>query len=585
MSNLSMEKKLIIVFVFLIILPIMLTGYISYQNYSKSIKKNTGLYATQLTNNITNRLDDYIGDMEQISQIPLYLTSLQQLLEDKSQSLTAKQVEMENYIRIMNNIKRGTNSIYIFDNDNNKYYMIVSGGVRTDLAERSDQWKRLARDAGGKSIFLSTQQVANWQTGKFAFTVIRDIRDFYTQEPIGTIAVDANISVIQNLVRDLETAGNGKVLMIDQNDHVIYDTEQQRMTERISDDPLVKLAAGTSGDFIKEINGVKYLCIYSQSLKTGWKTIIRIPLDQMMKEAMQTQNITLLVTCLVVSFALFVSILLSFALTKPMKRLMRLMKKAENGDLDVSYPVQTRDEAGRLGMHFNSMLERMKELIGQVYYIEGRKKEAELSALQNQINPHFLYNTLETIRMTAEINDDEETAEMIAALGKLFRHSTKSTNGVVTLGQEFEHLETYIQIVNYRYHNKFTLHLEAMQMLQHYPVIPLILQPIIENTVVHGQTEAGNETIDIHICYEISGHILTFYIRDNGIGIRQERLNMLHERLLSGINPDKEESTTGIGLLNVDERLKLHYGPAYGLELASQEGEGTVVTLTLPYNL
>ncbi|GGA08249.1 sensor histidine kinase YesM [Paenibacillus marchantiophytorum] len=585
MSNLSMEKKLIIVFVFLIILPIMLTGYISYQNYSKSIKKNTSLYASQLTNNITNRLDDYIGDMEQISQIPLYLTPLQQLLEDKSQSLTAKQVEMESYIRIMNNIKRGTNSIYIFDNDNNKYYMIVSGGVRTDLAERSDQWKRLARDAGGKSIFLSTQQVANWQTGKFAFTVIRDIRDFYTQEPIGTIAVDANISVIQNLVRDLETAGNGKVLMIDQNVHVIYDTEQKRMTERISDDPLVKLAAGTSGDFIKEINGIKYLCIYSQSLKTGWKTIIRIPLDQLMKEAMQTQNITLLVTCLVVSFALFVSILLSFALTKPMKRLMRLMKKAENGDLDVSFNVQTRDEAGRLGMHFNSMLERMKELIGQVYYIEGRKKEAELSALQNQINPHFLYNTLETIRMTAEINDDEETAEMIAALGKLFRHSTKSTNGVVTLGQEFEHLETYIQIVNYRYHNKFTLHLEAMQMLHHYPVIPLILQPIVENTVVHGQTEAGNETIDIHISYEISGHILTFHIRDNGVGIRKERLNMLHERLLSGIKPDKEESTTGIGLLNVDERLKLHYGPAYGLELASQEGEGTVVILTLPYNL
>ncbi|NQX71013.1 sensor histidine kinase [Paenibacillus alba] len=585
MSNMSMEKKLIIVFVFLIILPIMLTGYISYQNYSKSIKKNTTLYAAQLTNNITNRLDDYIGDMEQISQIPLYLTSFQQLLEDKMEGLTVKQVEMENYIRIMNNIKRGTNSIYIFDNNNNTYYMIVSGGVRTDLAERADEWKRLARAAGGKSIFLSTQQVANWQTGKFAFTVIRDIRDFFTQEPIGTIAVDANISVIQNLVRDLETTGNGKVLMIDQNNQVIYDTEQKRMTERISDDPLVKLAVGTSGDFIKEINGVKYLCIYSESLKTGWKTIIRIPLDQMMKEAMQTQNITLLITCLIVTFALFISILLSFALTKPMKRLMRLMKKAEHGDLDVSFNVQTKDEAGRLGLHFNSMLERIKELIGQVYVIEGRKKEAELSALQNQINPHFLYNTLETIRMTAEINDDEETAEMIAALGKLFRHHTKSTNGVVTLGQEFEHLGTYIQIVNYRYHNKFALVLDDMKLLHHYPVIPLIFQPIVENTVVHGQTEASDETIEIQISYEISGHILIFHIRDNGSGISKDRLDKLHERLRCGMNSDKEEPTSGIGLLNVDERLKLHYGPAYGLQLASEQGKGTVVMLTLPYNL
>lgn len=138
-------EKLIIVFVFLIIIPIMMTGYISYQNYSKSIKKNTSLYALQLTNNITNRLDDYIGDMEQISQIPLYLTSLQQLLEDKQEGLTVKQVEMENYIRIMNNIKRGTNSIYIFDNNNNKYYIISSGGVRTDLEERAGEWKRLAK--------------------------------------------------------------------------------------------------------------------------------------------------------------------------------------------------------------------------------------------------------------------------------------------------------------------------------------------------------------------------------------------------------------------------------------------------------
>ncbi|CAN7750859.1 sensor histidine kinase [Paenibacillus sp. LjRoot56] len=585
MSNMSMEKKLIIVFVFLIILPIMLTGYISYQNYSKSIKKNTTLYALQLTNNITNRLDDYIGDMEQISQIPLYLTSLQQLLEDKQQGLTIKQVEMENYIRIMNNIKRGTNSIYIFDNNNNKYYTIVSGGVRTDLEERSGEWKRLARDAGGRSVFLSTQQLANWQTGKFAFTVIRDIRDFYTQESIGTIAVDANISVIQNLVRDLETAANGKVLMIDENNQVIYDTEQKRITERIANDPLVQLAAGTSGDFIKEIDGVRYLCIYSQSLKTGWKTIIRIPLDQIMKEAMQTQNITLIVTCLIVTFALFISILLSIALTKPMKKLMRLMKKAENGDLDVSFHVQTKDEAGRLGHHFNSMLERIKELIGQVYMIEGRKKEAELAALQNQINPHFLYNTLETIRMTAEINDDEETAEMIAALGKLFRHSYKPMKGTVTLEHEFEHLRTYVQIINYRYRDKFKLTVQDLHSLRHYVVIPLLFQPIIENTIVHGQTEGSDEAIHIHVSYEISGHILTFYFQDNGAGIAEERLAALNKRIQTRQDPSGEDATSGIGLLNVDERINLHYGPAYGLRISSQQGEGTTVIVRLPFNV
>ncbi|MEW9702069.1 sensor histidine kinase [Paenibacillus sp. SI8] len=585
LSNMSMARKLIVVFVFLIILPITLTGYVSYQNYSKSIKKNTSLYATQLTDNITNRLDDYIGDMEQISQIPLYLTSLQQLLEDRSQSLTQKQVEMENYIRILNNIKRGTNSIYIFDIHNNKYYTVSSGGVRTDLEARADEWKQLAHEAGGRSVFLSTQQLANWQSGKFAFTVIRQIRDFFTQEPIGTIAVDANISVIQNLVHDLETAGGGKVLMIDANNHVIYDTEQKRITEQITNDPLVLQAVGKSGDFITKIDGVSYLCIYSQSLKTGWKTIIRIPLGEIMKDALQTQNITLLVTCSIMVFALFISILLSFALTKPMKRLMRLMKKAELGDLDVSFNVQTRDEAGRLGLHFNSMLERIKELIQQVYVIEGRKKEAELAALQNQINPHFLYNTLETIRMTAEINDDEEAAEMIAALGKLFRHSIQKANRIVSLKQEFEHLETYIQIINYRYHNKFHLILDDFWPIEHYPAIPLLFQPIVENSVVHAQSEDESKVIEILVSYEITGHMLIFLIQDNGAGMEPDVLARLNEELSTGIPREKADSQGGIGLLNVDERIKLQYGPAYGLQLLSQPGEGTQVIMTLPYNL
>ncbi|UJF32729.1 sensor histidine kinase [Paenibacillus hexagrammi] len=586
LANMSMEKKLIVVFIFLIILPITLTGYISYQNYSTSIKKNTSLYGSQLADNITKRLDDYIGDMEQISQIPLYLTSFQQLLEDNVKTLTQKQVEMESYIRIMNNIKRGTNSIYIFDNHNNKYYNIITGGIRTDLDERADEWRRLAHDAQGRSVFLSTQQLANWQSGKFAFTVLRDIRDFYTQESIGTIAVDANISVIQNVVSDLEHASGGKVLIVDAESNVIYDTEQKRITEKIDDDPLVQLAAGTSGDFIRKIDGVNYLCIYSQSLKTGWKTIIRIPLALIMKDAVQTQNITLLVTCIIMAFALFISILISYALTKPMKRLMRLMKRAELGDLDVSFQVQSQDEAGRLGFHFNSMLERIKELIQQVYVIEGRKKVAELAALQNQINPHFLYNTLETIRMTAEINDDEEAAEMIAALGKLFRYSINPSKGTVSMQQEFEHLQIYIQIINYRYHDKFKITFDDGYAIRQYPIVPLLLQPIVENAIVHGQSEEDDAPIHIEITHEVKGHMLTLRISDDGSGIPADKLGRLQDRLRTGLHGENESlQSSGIGLLNVDERIKLHYGPSYGLTLTSVWAEGTTVILTLPYNL
>lgn len=186
--------------------------------------------------------------------------------------------------------------------------------------------------------------------------------------------------------------------------------------------------------------------------------------------------------------------------------------------------------------------------------------------------------------MTAEINDDEETAEMIAALGKLFRHSYKPMKGTMTLENEFEHLKIYVQIINYRYHNKFKLKLEDMHSLRHYAMIPLLFQPILENTIVHGQTEGSEESINIDVSYEINGHILKFYFRDNGAGIPEERLAMLNKRLLTREVSNGEESTLGIGLLNVDERINLHYGPAYGLRVSSQLGEGTIVTVTLPFN-
>jgi two-component system sensor histidine kinase YesM len=585
LANSSMEKKLITVFIFLIILPISITSYIAYQSYSKSIMNNTKGYVSQLSDKIMNRLDEYITDMEQISQMPLYLTPMQELLEkndDDLENFSQQQYQMDNYIRILNDMKKGTNSIYIFDKKERTYLNIKIDGVRPDLGDRMKDWIAKAQKANGEPVLVSTQELTVTTKNKYVFSVLREIKDIYTHESLGTIVVDANISVIQQIIKDLDSTTHGKTLIIDQTNNVIYDSEEKRIAQNIENDQVVLLSSGEEGSFVYNSHTKDYLATYAKSAKTGWKIIITIPIAEITKEATRTRNVMLVVIGSIIAFAMIISILFSFALTNPLKKLMRLMKKAEKGDLNISFNVLYQDEVGRLGSHFNSMIGRIKDLIHDVYVSETRKKEAEMEALQSQINPHFIYNTLETIRMTAEINDDGEVSEMITSLGKLLRYSINTKMKTAKVAQEVEHLQNYMQMFNYRYKDKYELIVDPFTEIENIEMIKLIFQPIVENAILHGRNEREQSKM-ISLTYEIMKNSLIFRIKDNGMGIEGDKLKALNAHLNGQLIMEGANNGLSIGLTNVNERIKMHYGSLYGIEILSQFGQGTEVVIRLPY--
>lgn len=400
-GDMSMERKLLLVFLIIITLPLSFISVFTFKSYSESIQGNTIAYSEKLIDQMMDGVDDYIEDMKRISSMPAYVNDIKLNLirsnryhEQKKimggatgsatlspgdfDLLLSIQRGIEGNISFINNIKRGANSVYIFDAYGNGYYSAKDGGVRLDLEQSYKYWSQQTKDSSGEALLFGTQAyTSNLQSTRYAFTVVRKIVDGLLN-PIGLIAVEANISNLENQVTELDKVTHGKSLIVDEKGMVIYDSDKKLLATDISDSDLFKRVGGISGSFYDTVNGKERLNIYSGSAKTNWKVIISIPVDVLMRDVKVTRNTTLAATLSIIVLALIISIILSVALTKSLTQMIQLMKKVQGGDLDVMFRVKRRDEIGLLGHQFNRMLARIRQLIQDIYRIEEQKKEAEL---------------------------------------------------------------------------------------------------------------------------------------------------------------------------------------------------------------
>ncbi|GGD46607.1 cache domain-containing sensor histidine kinase [Paenibacillus nasutitermitis] len=608
-SDMRMERKLLLVFLLLVTLPLTFIGAVSYRNYSHSIEQNTIDYSTNMLSNMMDRVDDYIEDMVRISTIPAYQDDIRQNLnrsnryyEQRAQSsaggegssmpadldlLLSIQRGIGGNISYINTIKRGANSVYIFDQYGNGYYSAKSG-TRANIKESYGLWEQKLRNTTGEAVLFSTQKyTSNMKSIQYAFTVVRKIIDISLKD-VGLIAVDANISVIEDQVLKLDNVTHGKSFIVDTEGNVVYDSGKKLLATNIADQPMLQHASGDKGSFYLDEDGERHLYIFSTSSQNGWKMIISIPVKELTRDSVVIRNVTWIATFLTIGIALLISVFFSFALTKPLRTMIRLMRRVQGGDFNVKFQVRRRDEIGQLGSQFNQMILQIDQLIADIYVMETKKKEAELHALQSQINPHFMYNTLESIRMAAELNDDRDAANMLAILGRLLRYSISDLHEEVTLASELSHVRYYVELLNYRYRGRFELVIDVAQPLMDYSIIKLVLQPIVENAIYHGLDD-NKPLMHINIKGEYAGSQVIVRISDDGVGMSLETLERLNADL-SGqtgaeIIPARKStgsSTGGIGLANVNERIRLHYGSGFGIKVFSEPGAGTVVELLLP---
>lgn len=578
LANLPMERKLIVVFIFLISLPITYVSYLSSRYTFNSVLVNATSSAGQMAGSASDTIDRYLADLKRYTALPLYNTDVQLYLEQQDTDWD-KNTGMSMFLSYLNHTKEEIVAVYLVDKYGSVYYDKASGISELFPAERLAQWQSLTLE-GVTPVVQGRHTIrVNAGDSREVFSVLRNVSSVSSLQKIGIIVFDINISLFKGIADPVNAVTRGSTMIIDDRGGVMYASPQADGRSRLPadyTDQFLQRVNGPEGHFQISLEGKEYLAVYTVSRRTGWTTLVSIPLERILSPVAKTRNAQMLTTLAIIAFALIVATFISHALTKPLKSLVRLMKQVQHGNLEVWVNPRYNDEIGMLGSHFNRMIIRVKALLQEVTLTEKRKQKADMRALQNQINPHFIYNTLESIRMLAEGSDDPRVPKLTYLLGMQMRYGIVRSEESVTIRQELDHTRNYLDMLQIRFPDKFSLEIEVPDSLLPLPVIKLLFQPIVENAVFHG-LEAKEGPGMIRITGRAEGDQAVFCVEDDGVGMDKHTLHALNDSLTRGTDGER----LGIGLSNVNERLRLEYGSPFGLRVESEAGRGTRVILRI----
>ncbi|RTE03079.1 sensor histidine kinase [Paenibacillus whitsoniae] len=416
------------------------------------------------------------------------------------------------------------------------------------------------------------------------FSLAKQIYKMSDDSPVGIVAVlDIREDVLKEIgsrttksQMDIQSfVIDGKGQMISYPDNSLLGKSVKEVLGEDGFKALMSTGAGERG-FPLKYQGQK-LIVNSKKLHTNdWIVVNVISESSLYKDSNRLLQILMIIALICILFSVLTAFLLAGSISKPILRMIKLMRQVMSGDLTVRFKAKRRhDEFDVLGENFNYMVSRIDELLAAVYEEQNQKRVAELKALQAQINPHFLYNTLDVIKWTALLQKANNAAEMVSLLSRLLRISLGKGEETVTVEEELEHVQCYLGIQKFRFNFAIETFVELEDDVRPLRTPKLILQPIVENAIKHAfpDQEAGGE-IRIR-CYR-SGDGVTFEIRDNGCGMEPALVASLN-RFEMGV-----DKAGGIGLPNVDERIKLICGKMYGLNIQSEPGAGTCIRIQLP---
>jgi two-component system sensor histidine kinase YesM len=383
-------------------------------------------------------------------------------------------------------------------------------------------------------------------------------------------------SVLQQYLQS-QVSKSGELIILNESGSMLASGNQSFANKGFEDDGLLEAKRNPSGHYITSINGQDVFVVYLTS-NQGWKYIRIIPYDRFMKKINAVNQKSLVVGLVGIAAFLFVSYFIVQSIVRPVLSIARQMKVMKTGHFEVQIEERGPFEVYVLGKTFNEMVLRMKELIEEIGQKERQKKDAEITALQSQINPHFLLNTLNTIKLMAIISKAKHIQQMTESLTKILSSSFNRGGMYITIREEMELLEHYFTIMKIRYGDTFDVVIQIDSCIENFYILKLLLQPVVENSIIHGIQQSEKRGL-IEITGELAGaDFIRILIKDNGIGFADLSGGDMTDAALV----HKSERFNGIGLSNVHDRIYLNYGPQYGMHIESKPGEGTTITLQLP---
>ena len=576
--NVSLRTRMVLSNIVVALIPFLIFSIVSGFVFLDHAQKTAEEHSVQLIHQVSNSMDVYVETIEKMVnyiQLELQDTPFFTMESEGASGWDSETAYIRSVLENVANSHREVAGIFIATKED----LYVSTGMSRISRDpfQNERWYREASENPEEIQLISVVTGRNIVTNRSysiddVFSLAKAVQDPETGEVLGVILLDIRHDIIQSSINGVTIGEKGFVFVMDQEDNIVY-TPVNGIVYRVNP-KWVKAMEPMS----VQIQGGSYQIRSELSPYTGWRTVGVFSMDEVMSSV--NTIVYILFTCVIISLVLVVIVSFKFSrtLTNPIFKLKRLMKQAESGDLTVRFNFQHNDEIGELGQSFNHMIARIDQLIQMVYVEQENKRTAEMKSLQEQIKPHFLYNTLDTISWMARDYDAEDIVRLVDALTNMFRIGLSHGKDIITVKEEITHVSNYLYIQKIRYKDKLNYVIHVDESLYAIEVPKLILQPLVENAIYHGvKAKRGGGTITITGVPE--GENLVFTVQDDGAGMLQEKVEGLNRRMSERSVLDEKKS---FGLFYIRERIQLCYGKGYGVHVESTLGEGTRVTITLP---
>lgn len=568
-----------------IILILMLSGafyFLAKQIMFKKVDSPIEIILEQTTNSINNKLSTieemsiYCSNSKDINKILKADNTYYNIVKGNEfiENISLKSNNLLHYTTIIG--KKG----HIFLDWNTDGSIIYNKKIIDIRQSLEDKNSKLIKNSYYWSIEFN--ELDNLSINKELLSITRVIKDIsLMQEEIGLVIISIPLSTINDILNKNKIMSESEIYIIDNKGKVlIKENKENKPNISFDENFLNNIIPYKKGSFIENNN-----IIFYNKLITGWYTILSIPYKSYIKEINDLFLFCFITIIIAIITAIIVAYIISLSISNPIKSLVNSINELKSGSFKTKITVKSEDEIGQLCIHFNNMLGELNNLMEEKINNEKRQSEliiasknAELQMLRAQIKPHFLFNTLNSIKCLAIINKSNHVANMIGALGTLLENSIVKGKDFLPIREEIDILKKYIEIQQMCYGNKINIHYEIDEDIYVYEIPKFILQPIVENAIIHGICKNNNGG-DIYLRGKIQDKKIILQVLDNGVGITAEAINKFEKEkdLLS------EQSVNGIGIKNIYERLKIIYGEDYGIKIEpSPNGVGTLVTVLFP---
>lgn len=582
----QIKKKLIYSYILILIPALLIPAFLYYNKSVETVQTVLSQDKFEMTGIVNSNIENYMNEIEKITKAPDYSTEIQQTLQSLKYKVGIQRKEAEeklfNTVDVLIGLRSDIVGIYIFDDTNNKYYKTSRSDITPFYSFVDQPSFRKMKELKGERVIIPTHKADYYvtQTPRYIFSIGRSILSKENKEEIGVIYVDLDLDAIQKIVSPLQN-NNNQFYILDGDRNLVYSNDQEGLGEPFQSSWLPAELTKDKTNQVLQINGHRKLVTYFYSEAVGWWYITETDLDPLLKPSSDAiKNTIIFISLSSLGILLLISFALSSSITSPIKQLFKAMKNMGNENFKMVEGINAKDEVGSLVHAYNDMIVKISELINTVYKVSIKEKEAQLTALQSQINPHFLYNTLNSISCMAEIKGVQEISVICTAVSDLFRYSVKSGSELVPLSEEIENIKNYMTIQSIRYENRIEAIFQLEEDVLQYQLMKFTLQPIVENAIFHGlEPKIGKGMLVVSAQKE--GDHLLIKIFDNGVGIPEEKVHAL-SLALNGDDQMLGNEKTGIGITNVNDRMRLRYGSDYGVKLQSKVGSGTSVHIKVP---